>query len=192
LKTDQKPGAALICLALLITIATLVIAGCMESAQEQQGQMPVAREKLNEQPVSTTIVTTRTVTAPVQPSPAQPSPGPGLSTAGITIDPIGDKKVADRFTITATTSLPTGTNLFWQILPDTGTPPTGLDGNSQMSVGGNNQVTKGDGTANRISQAVDLGGLVPGKYVVIVGEMKGAFSDFKIGDRYGYTYFTIR
>lgn len=192
MKTDQKPGAALICLVLLITIATLAIAGCMESAQEQQGQMTVASEKQSEKPVSTTIVTTRTVAAPVQPSPAQSSPGPDLSTAGITIDPIGDKKVGDRFIITATTSLPTGTNLFWQILADTGTPPTGLDGNSQMSVGGNNQVTKGDSTSNRISQDVDLGRLIPGKYVVIIGEMKGDFSDFEIGDRYGYTYFTVK
>lgn len=79
--------------------------------------MTVASGKQSEKPVSTTIVTTRTVAAPVQPSPAPSSPGPGLSTAGITIDPIGDKKVGDRFTITATTRLPTGTNLFWQINP---------------------------------------------------------------------------
>jgi hypothetical protein len=192
MKNPQKPGDVLICLALLITIATLAIAGCMESTQEQQGQMPVASEKQNEKPVATTIVTTRTVAAPVQPSPAQSSPGPGLSTAGITIDPIGDKKVGDRFTITAMTSLPAGTNLFWQIMQDTGTPPTGLDKNSQMSVGGNNLVLNGNSTSNRISQDVDLGRLIPGKYVVIIGEMKGDFSDFEIGDRYGYTYFSLK
>jgi hypothetical protein len=190
MKIHQKQGIALICLILLITIATLAIAGCMESAPEQQGQMTAVSEKQNEKPVATAIVTTGTT--PLAPlKTAQPTPAPGLSTAGIAIDLIGDKNVGDKFTLTGTTSLPAGTNIFWQILPDTGTPPTGLDGNSQMSVGGNNQVTKGDGTANRISQAVDLGRLVPGKYVVIVGEMKGDFSDFKIGDRYGYTYFTL-
>jgi hypothetical protein len=154
--------------------------------------MPVASEKQNEKPVTTTIVMTRTFAAPVQPSLAQSSPGTGLSTAGIAIDPIGDKKVGDKFTLTVTTSLPAGTNIFWQILPDTGIPPSSLDGNSMMSVGGNNQVTKGNGTSNRISQAVDLGRLVPGKYVVIIGEMKGDFSDFEIGDRIGYTYFTLK
>ncbi len=157
MKTHQKPGAVLICLALLITIATHIITGCMESVQEQQGQMTVASEKQSEKPVSKTIVTTRTVAAPVQPSPAQSSPGPGLSTAGITIDPIGDKMVGDRFTITATTSLPTGTNLFWQIMQDTGTSSAGLDKNSQMSVGGNNLVMNGNGTSNRISLDVGAG-----------------------------------
>jgi hypothetical protein len=58
-----------------------------------------------------------------------------------------------------------------------------------MSVGGNNKVTKGDGTSNRRSLEVNLGRLVPGKYVVIMGEMKG---DFEIGDRYGYTYVTLK
>jgi len=182
MKNHQKSGIGLICLALLIVIATIVIAGCMESPQGQQGENSAA----------VTTVTIRTTTAPAPLKTVQPTPAPGLSTKGIIIDPIGDKKTGEKFLITATTSLPVGTNLFWQILPDTGTPPTDLNGNSMMSVGGNNQVTKGNGMSNRIAQAVDLGRLVPGKYVVIVGEMKGQPSDFKIGDRYGYTCFTLK
>jgi len=149
-------------------------------------------DKQSENHAAGTTVTIRTTTVAAPLKTLQPMPASGLSTRGITIDPIGDKKTGEKFLLAATTSLPVGTNLFWQVLPDTGTPPTGLDGSSQMSVGGNNLVIKGDGTANRISQAVDLGRLVPGKYVVIVGEMKGDFSDFKIGDRYGYTYVTLR
>ena len=64
-----------------------------------------------------------------------------------------------------------------------------------MSVGGNNQVTKGDTPPNRISLAVDLGRLVPGKYVAIVGKMKGDATTgmvFEIGNDYGYTYFTLK
>lgn len=182
MKNHQKSGLGLICLAILIVVATLVIAGCMESTQGQQGENSAA----------VTTVTIRTTTAPAPLKTVQPTPAPGLSTAGIAIDPIGDRKTGDKFVITATTSLPAGTNIFWQVLPDTGTPPTGLDGTSKMSIAGNSQVTKGDGTSNRISQAVDPGSLVPGKYVVIVGEMKGAPSDFEIGDRYGYTYFTLK
>jgi hypothetical protein len=113
----------------------------------------------------------------------------------IKLDPIGDKKTGDTFTLTGTTSLPEGTNIFWQIMPDTGTPPTGLNGESMMSVGGNYLVTKGDGALNRIALAVDLGRLIPGKYVAIVGKMKGDQTTgivFEIGNDYGYTYFTLK
>jgi hypothetical protein len=191
MKTHQKSGPALICLAILIA-ASLVIAGCVDSGLDQQGQVTPINDKQSEKHAPGTTVTTRTTTTPAPLKTLQPTPAPDLSTRGITIDPIGDKKTGETFLLTATTSLPVGTNLFWQILPDTGTPPAGLDGSSQMSVGGNNLVIEGDGTSNRISQAVDLGRLVPGKYVVIVGEMKGDFSDFKIGNRYGYTYFTLK
>jgi len=191
MKTQQKSGSALICLAILIA-ASLVIAGCVDSGLDQQGQVTPTNDKQSENHAAGTTVTIRTTTVAAPLKTLQPMPASGLSTRGITIDPIGDKKTGEKFLLAATTSLPVGTNLFWQVLPDTGTPPTGLDGSSQMSVGGNNLVIKGDGTANRISQAVDLGRLVPGKYVVIVGEMKGDFSDFKIGDRYGYTYVTLR
>jgi hypothetical protein len=188
MKTHQKTIHMLICLAILI-VATLVIAGCVDSGQDQQSQVTPTGNQQSEHPAA---ATTRTTISPSPQKTVQPAPAPGLSTRGITIDPIGDRKTGDKFLLAATTNLPVGTNLFWQILPDTGTPPTGLNRNSMMSVGGNNLVTKGDGTANRISQAVDLGRLVPGRYVVIVGEMKGDFSDFKIGDRYGYTCFTLK
>jgi hypothetical protein len=191
MKTQQKSGSALICLAILIA-ASLVIAGCVDSGLDQQGQVTPTNDKQSENHAAGTTVTIRTTTVAAPLKTLQPTPVSGLSTKEITIDPIGDKKTGEKFLLAATTSLPVGTNLFWQILPDTGTPPSSLDGSSQMSVGGNNLVINGDGTANRISQAVDLGRLVPGKYVVIVGEMKGDFSDFKIGDRYGYTYFTLK
>ncbi len=189
MKIHQKPSTALIRLTLLIAIAILATAaGCTGSDPGPQSQMTPTGNQQSEHPAA---ATTSITTDPTPLKTIQTPPAPALSTAGVAIDPIGDKKAGDKFTLTGTTSLPAGTNIFWQILPDTGTPPTGLDGNSQMSVGGNNQVTKGDGTTNRISQAVDLGRLVPGKYVVIVGEMKGDFSDFMMGDRYGYTYFTL-
>jgi hypothetical protein len=185
---QQKSKIGLVCLAALI-VATLVIAGCLGSAP---GPVTATNEKQSEHPAAGTTVATKTTALPSPMKTAQPTPAPGLSTAGIAIDPIGDKKTGGTFLLTAKTSLPVGTNLIWQIIPDSGTPPTGLDRNSMMSVGGNNVVTKGDGTANRIAQAVDLGRLVPGKYVVIVGEMKGDPSDFEIGSRYGYTYFTLK
>jgi hypothetical protein len=192
MKKYRKSDLGLVCLVVLITVATLVIAGCLESNTGQQSQTNPAGSPQNEKPVIHTTITTGTMTSPAPPKTAQPIPAPGLSTMGITIDPIGDKKTGDKFLLAATTSLPAGTNIFWQIMQDTGTPPTGLDKNSQMSVGGNNLVMKGNGTSNRISLDVDLGRLIPGKYVVIIGEMKGDFSDFEIGDRYGYTYVILK
>jgi hypothetical protein len=192
MKHHLKPDQGIMCLALLIAIATIAIAGCVDSGQTRQSQVTPAGNQQNESPAVATTVMTKITTAPAPLKTVQPAPAPGLSTAGIEINPIGDKRIGDQFLLTGTTSLPAGTEVLWQILPDTGTPPAGLDGNSMMSVGGNNQVIKGDGTTNRISQAVDLGRLVPGKYVVIVGEKKGEYSDFRIGERYGYTYFTLK
>ena len=190
MKSQQKSGIRLICLALLIVIATLVSAGCLASTPDPQSQTTATHDQQSKNPAASTAVTTRTTTAPAPLKTTTPAPAPGLSTAGVAIGPIGDKKTGEHFLLTAATSLPLGTEVMWQILPDTGSPPTGLDGASQMSLTGNNLVTKGDGTSNRISQDVDLGRLVPGKYVVIVGEKKG--NEFEIGNRYGYTYFTLK
>ena len=121
------------------------------------------------------------------------------STTGdyIHLNAIGDKKVGDQFLITGTTSLPVGSEVIWQVLPDTGTPPTGINGDSQMAIGGNSVVTKGDGTANRISLAADMSNMIPQKYAVIVGKPKrdqsqGPPFSFEIGDLYGTTSFTLK
>ena len=79
----------------------------------------------------------------------------------IRINEIGDRSVGDQFLITGTTSLPVGTTLIWEVMPDTGTPPTGLDINA-TGIMANNAVTKGDGTSNRVSLAVDMSGFVRG------------------------------
>jgi hypothetical protein len=195
MNSQQEPSIRFICLALIIVVTTLVCAGCMESTPGPQGQTTITHDQQSTNPAAGTAATTRITTAPALLKTTQAAPAPVSSTGVITIDLIRDKNTGGAFTLTGTTSLPAGTNILWQILPDTGTPPTGLDGNSQMSVGGNNQVTKGDGTRNRISLAVELGRLVPGKYVAIVGKMKGDPATgivFEIGNDYGYTYFTLK
>ncbi len=109
----------------------------------------------------------------------------------IRISAIGDRAAGDQFLITGTTSLPVGTSLIWQVMPDTGTIPAALDLNAR-GIMANNAVTKGDGTANRVSLAVDTGGFQPGVYVVIVGEMKGEPPAPEIGDLAGTARFTVR
>jgi hypothetical protein len=111
----------------------------------------------------------------------------------IRITAIGDRTVGDQFLITGTTSLPVGTTLIWQIMPSTGTVPTTLDMNA-TGIMANNAVTKGDGTENRVSLAVDTTDHPPGEYIVIVGEMKGdmANGEIGIGDLVGSALFDLK
>jgi hypothetical protein len=109
----------------------------------------------------------------------------------IRIDPIGDHSAGDQFLITGTTSLPVGTSLIWEVMPDTGTLPVALDLNAR-GIMANNAVTKGDGTANRVSLAVDMSGFPQGPYVVIAGEMKGDPSAPEIGDLAGTARFSVK
>ena len=111
----------------------------------------------------------------------------------IRINTIGDRSVGDQFLITGTTSLPVGTTLIWQVMPDTGTPPTGLNLNA-TGIMANNAVTKGDGTANRVSLAVDMSGYTPGKWVVLVGVMKGEpnSGSIEIEELTGSASFTLK
>ena len=193
MKKHQRSGLGLVCLTIIIAIVIITLAGCVDSAQSQQGQVTPAGNQQNENPAPTAVATRTTVPEPQKTTPSASKPV--SSTGVITIDPISDKNTGDKFTLTGTTSLPAGTNILFQIMPDTGTPPTGLDKDSMMSVGGNNLVTKGEGTLNRVSLAIDLGRLVPGKYVAIIGKMKGDETTgivFEIGNDYSYTSFTLK
>jgi hypothetical protein len=105
MKTNHSPGTALICLTLLITITTLVLAGCMESGQKQQDQMIAVGENQGEKPVATAIANTGTITA-------QPSSLPHPSTPFIAIDPISDKNTGDLIIISGTTNLPSGASIY--------------------------------------------------------------------------------
>ena len=112
----------------------------------------------------------------------------------IRINAIGNRSSAgEQFLITGTTSLPAGTTLIWEVMPDTGTPPTGLDLNA-TGIMANNAVTKGDGTSNRVSLAVDMSGYAPGKWVVLVGVMKGEpnSGSIEIDKLTGTAYFTLK
>ncbi|MCK9632640.1 MAG: hypothetical protein M0R30_13495 [Methanoregula sp.] len=110
----------------------------------------------------------------------------------IRLNAIGDKKVGDQFLITGKTSLPAGVGLIWQVMPYTGTVPTSLDMNTK-GIMANNPVTKGDGAANRVSLAVDLGNMEPGEYIAMVGPMKGdpENRDIAMADPVGSTRFTV-
>jgi hypothetical protein len=105
MKTQQKSGPGLICLALLIVVATIVIAGCLDSTPEQKDQKIATSEKQSEKPAAGTTITTRITTA-------QPASAPDPSTPFITVDPIGDKNTGDLVIISGTTNLPSGTSIY--------------------------------------------------------------------------------
>jgi hypothetical protein len=111
----------------------------------------------------------------------------------IRLDTIGDHTVGDQFLITGTTSLPVGTTMFWQVIQDKGTIPDSID-MTGMGIMANNAVTKGDGSANRVSLAVDLNKMAPGKYIAVVSDMKGdmATGEIRMGDLAGSARFTVK
>ncbi|MFA6332806.1 MAG: hypothetical protein WCX22_07640, partial [Methanoregula sp.] len=139
-------------------------------------------------------VATKTTAAPAPPKTAQPASAPVQYNGVITIDPVGDHKTGDTFTITGITSLSVGTNLFWDIAPDTGIAPKGIDMNQQIGIMANNQVAKGSGTSNQVSLDVDLKDMPSGKYVVIVVSLEGdpMTVDPSTGTLAGYTYMTVK
>ena len=161
MKPDHRTGPWPVCLAILMILSAIAIAGCVDSPQEPQKPAPSPGDVSAVRSAGGTTIPTTMIPESTTRTPAQPASLPVSSTGVIQIDPISDKTAGEKFTLTGKTSLPPGTNIIWQILPDTGTPPTGLDKDSMMSVGGNYLVTKGDGTANRLSLDVDLGRLIP-------------------------------
>jgi hypothetical protein len=106
----------------------------------------------------------------------------------ITVNPVGARSVGAQFLITGTTSLPVGTSLLWQVMPDTGTAPTGVN-KTAMGLAGSNMVTKGSGTANRVSFAADMNQMPAGKWAVLVGVMKDG--EFDVENPIATAYFTV-
>ncbi|MFA5269108.1 MAG: hypothetical protein WC379_14165 [Methanoregula sp.] len=192
MKNHQRAGRVILCLAIIITIAALAVAGCTESANEHQGQMTAPGEKQSENSAVKSIAVIRTTSTPTQ-----PALDPALPGAVITFNPVGEKNVGDSVLITGTTSLPAATDLFWQVRQDTGTPPTSIDMSSRIGIMANNQVTKGDGTSNHVALTVepkDTKDLVAGKYVALVVSLKGdpMTVDPTTGTLAGYTYLTLK
>jgi hypothetical protein len=191
MKNHERSGRTLV-LATIFIIATLAIAGCTESAPDGQGGIGTTTEKQSMDTGAKTVTTMRTTSIP-----SQPAADPVLPGAVITFDPVGEKKTGDPLLITGTTSLPAGTNLFWQIRPDTANPPAGIDMDSRMGIMANNQVTKGSGTSNQVSLSVeskDTKDLTPGKYVIVIVSLKGdpMTTNPSTGTIAGYGYLTLK
>lgn len=189
MKPRKNPGHRLAFLAVLIIAAAIAVTGCLESGS---GRMASVHGTQAENPAAAQNVTAGATTGPA-PGTVQP-PGVTVPSAMvIQFDPVRGKKIGDPLVITGTTRLPEGTDLFWQIRPDTGMPPTGIDMNSRMGIMENNRVTKGRGAVNQVSLTVDTNKLVAGKYVAIAMTMKEdpGSGHLVIGDPAGYVNLTL-
>lgn len=151
MKTDQKPGYGLVCLAVLFTIATLMIAGCTDSTEGRQNPASTGSET----PASVMAVTATTT--------AQSTPAPDPTKPFITIDPIGEKKIGDLIVISGTTNLPENSAIYMY-------RTYGDSGEEKMIA--NRQVLAGTGGTNRWRFVSDTSGFEPGSYKIRVAAAK--------------------
>jgi hypothetical protein len=173
---------------LIVAIATVLIAGCTDTASVKQSPTtsttsPQSGHAAAGTAAKTTVLPASTVTT-------QPALTQAAYAKSVSIYPISDKKTGDKFTITGTTVLPADTGLFWEIIPAPKTAPTGIDLNAQTGIMANNYVKKGNGSSNTVSLDVDTKDMKAGKYVVIVASLNGN-ADPSAGTMEGYTYFTL-
>ena len=188
MKLPQKTGIRVASLILIVAVATILIAGCTDSASVRQSQTASSKSPQGGQAVAGTAA--KTTVLPASPATTQPALTQTSSAKSLSIDPISNKKAGEKFTITGTTTLAADTGLFWEIIPDPGTTPTGVDLNAQIGIMANNYVKKGNGASNTVSLDVDTKDLKTGKYVVIVASVNG-YADPSTGTMEGYTYFTL-
>lgn len=109
MKNYQKFGLGLICLAVLITTATIAAADFLGSHQDQRSQMNPTSNQQSENPAAGTTVT---MNSPVPLKTVQRGLSPNSSTPFITIDPISDKTTGDLIIISGTTNLPAQTSIY--------------------------------------------------------------------------------
>ncbi|MFZ1128351.1 hypothetical protein [Methanoregula sp.] len=191
MKIQQRSGPGLVCPVILVAIAIIAIAGCVDSTHNQQGLVTPTGTRQSETPAVTTTVTIMTPPAPT-PQKSLARPATGSSDGVIRLDPFGVIYAGEDYVITGTTSLPVGTDLILQMRPDDGTTPTGYDTEAGGSCEGTASIRAGNGTVNRI---VFEGSITPGdergKWVAVAGNGIGNGHDFEMGTHIGYAYFTM-
>ena len=188
MKLQKNSGIRVASLILIVAVATILIAGCTDSASARQSQSASTNSPQGGQAAAGTAA--KTTVLPASSATTQPALTQASSAKTLSFDPISNRNAGDKFTITGTTTLAADTGLFWEIIPDPGTTPTGVDLNAQIGIMANNHVLKGNGASNTVSLDVDTKDMKAGKYVVIVASLNGN-ADPSTGTLAGYTYFTL-
>ena len=118
----------------------------------------------------------------------------------IAVNPIGTKRIGDRFLVTGTTNLPVDTDLLYAVIQQDNTSTFSLDPKTrEMTTKGGATVTgliavfPGTEGVNRLSFGVDTTQLIPGPYIVNVSTIQGNISEGNIspGELSGSTGFTL-
>ena len=188
MKTEQRSGHVLVCLAILITIATMVVVGCTDSASNPRDPVTVTGGKPGEHSTASIGVTTKATVTPSLQNTVQQTPASRPSTTtttpastsdpseraipnGILIDGIRDITAGDPLVVSGRTSLPAGTNLIVKVVPVTMNKGTiaGDFRNPEKSVV--TKVTAGSANGNRFSITLETGNLPLAEHIVFVSDM---------------------
>jgi hypothetical protein len=163
MKPHQEPGPGLLCIAVLVTIAAMAIAGCLGTTPDPQDTAPAVTGLQAGNNAAGTAVMTATPKAPAVSvtSPSLPAKDP--SARFITVDPIGTKNLGDLLVISGTTNLPEKTAL-------SVSRAYGMSG--EAGTWANIQVRPGTNGINRWRFVSDSSGLRPGTYNVTVATGK--------------------
>ncbi|MDD5024193.1 MAG: hypothetical protein WC295_08730 [Methanoregula sp.] len=187
MKTDQRLGYVFVCFAILITIATMMVIGCTDSAPNPQEQVTVSGGTSGEHSTASIGVTTK---ATVTPSPQKTVPQTPVSRPsttktpastsdpseqaipnGIIIDSICDITAGDPLVVSGRTSLPPGTNLIVKVVPVTmnkGTIAGDFRNTEKSAV---TKVTAGSANGDRFSITLETGNLPFAEHIVFVSDM---------------------
>jgi len=171
MKTDLKPGHVLVCLAVFLTIAAMMIAGCTDSTEGLPDQ--TATRQVAQGGHETSTIGTGTTSVPpsstIVPSDA-PDPSERAFPNGILIDGIRDITQGDPPVVSGRTSLPVGTDLMVKVVPvkmDKGII-AGDFGNLVKSTV--TKVVGGSANGNRFSVTFETGDLRAADYIVFVSD----------------------
>lgn len=184
MKTDPEPGRVLAGLAVFLTIAALMIAGCTDSAEGLPDQAATLQGTPGVHITSAPVTGTTSTQAPQktalqtpasQPSSAivpadTPDPSERAIPEGILIEGIPDITRGDPLVLSGRTSLPAGTDLIVIIVPvimDKGTI-TGDFRNLEKSAV--TKVTGGSANGNRFSVTFETGDLPAAEHIVFVSD----------------------
>jgi hypothetical protein len=184
MKTDQKPNHMLVGLAVLFTIATLMIAGCTDSPEGRQDQAATIQATQSVHTISTTVTRTTYFQAPrntVLQTPTSPPSATVVPAAasgpsergvpnGILIDGIRDITKGDPLVVSGRTSLPVGTDLIVKVVPVTIEKGkiAGDFGNLEKSAV--TKVTGGSANGNRFSVTFQTEDLPATDHIVFVSD----------------------
>jgi hypothetical protein len=187
MKTDQRSGHVLVCFAILITIATMVVVGCTDSAHNSQEPVKVTGGKPGEHSTTRIGVTTKATVTPSLQKTVQQTPASRPSTTttpastsdpseraipnGILIDGIRDITAGDPLVVSGRTSLPAGTNLIVKVVPVTMNKGTIAGDFRNPEKSAVIKVTAGSANGNRFSITLETGNLPLAEHIVFVSDM---------------------